>query len=248
MRNTDIPSKYVTVGIFGDSVAARSYRAEAESNTWFEILKNKHGFDVTSYGKNGASNEYIFNEFYNNQHRYDYVIYIKTAYGRFSLPPHISIPADNEFLRFNMPTIIEQHTSQSRMYSNKPVTKALEVLTDYYSYLFDEDTAKHTTNALTLYAKNIRPERSLFLNVIDNDEISLMDVSKKELDCAGIDLEDMRKYSDGRNCHLSQRNNEILADKIANWINTEEFELNIDHFEYDANLDKSKLFYRYDNN
>ena len=248
MRNTDIPAKFVTVAIFGDSFSARSYNAPPESSTWFEILKNKHGFNVTSYGKNGASNEYIFNEFYNNQPRYDYVIYIKTAYGRFSLPPHISIPPDNEFLRFNMPTIVEHHRSQSYMYENKPVSKALEVLTDYYSYLFDEDTSKHVSSALTLYAKNIRPKQSLFLNVIDDDGVSLMDVSKKELDYAGIDLEDMRKYSDGRNCHLSQRNNEILADKIANWINTSEFELNTDHFEYDANLDKSKLFYRYDNN
>lgn len=246
MRDIQIPAKFVNVAIFGDSFSAKSYKAAPGEEPWFEILKNKHGFNVTSYGKNGASNEYIFNQFYDNQPRYDYIIYISTAHGRFSLPPHIPIPVENEFLRHNMPNIIEHHIRNSRSFPEKSVTKALESLLDYYSYLFDEHTASHVSRALTLYAKSIRPERSLFLDIIQEDGVGLMDISTKELDYAGLDLEDMRKYSDIRNCHLSQRNNEILADKIANWIDTSEFELNVDHFEYEATLDKAKIFNLYD--
>ena len=246
MRDIDIPAEFVHVAVFGDSFAARSYKAGPGEDPWFEILKNRYGFNVTSYGKNGASNEYIFNQFHDNHPRYDYIIYITTASGRFSLPSHIHIPDENEYLRHNMPNIMEHHIRNSRSFSDKSLTKSLEVLGDYYAYLFDEQTASHISKALTLYAKSIRPERSLFLDIIQEDGVGLMDISKKELDYAGIDLEDMRKYSDTRNCHISQRNNEILADKIANWINTSEFELNPDHFEYDANLDRAKLFNLYD--
>lgn len=246
MRNTDIPAKFVKVAVFGDSFAARSYNADAESNTWFEILKNKHGFDVTSYGKNGASIEFIFNEFYHNYPRYDYVIFIKTGSGRFTLPKHIPIPDEFSFLRYNMPNILEQNKKFAASVDLVHPNKALTALEDYYSYLFDDGISSHVCDALAFYAKSLCGPKGLFLNVIDDTAPCLMDISNRELHTAGLSLEDMRKYSDKRNCHISQRNNEILADKVARWIDLGEFNLNPDDFEYDTDLDNTKIFNRYD--
>lgn len=246
MRNTAIPSKFARVAVFGDSFASRSNDAEELSKTWFEILKDHHGFDVTTYGKNGASIEYIFNEFFHNYPRYDYVIFIKTSAGRFTLPKHIPVPDEFEFLRYNMANLIENNKTFAEKFAHGPVANALRALVDYYNYLFDERIASNTCNALAEYAKILKPTNLLVLDVVTGAEQNLMEISNKELEVAGLAMADMSKYADRRNCHLSQRNNEILAAKIATWIDTGEFELNIDHFEFDENLDKTKIFSKYD--
>jgi hypothetical protein len=246
MRNIDIPAKFVKVAVFGDSYADKANHSDPDSETWYEILKRKHEFNVTSYGKNGASIEFIFNEFYHNYPRYDYVIFIKTASGRVTLPKHIPIPEEFAFLRFNMPNILEQNKKFTESMNLVHPNKALTALEDYYSYLFDEGISGHVCDALALYAKSLCGAKGLFLNVVDDTGSCLMDISNRELHTAGLSLEDMRKYSDKRNCHISKRNNEILADKVARWIDLGEFNLNPDDFEYDTDLDKTKIFNRYD--
>ncbi len=265
-------TKEITIGIFGDSFACRAWGNDS-GKSWPEILKEKHGYHKqTNFAEPGSSLFFSYHNFLKNinSQNFDKIIFVITSPGRLSLPPSVevhrqwasrhvvpvSLQADREGLDFLISNSNNEH--DTRLFVDHK--RALKAAEEYFAYIYDDTQDVHNNIGLVNNLITMKPD-GLFIPTMKNDTAKefglydpandprfasvLTDVSKREIAVTGHDYFIVTASGrDTRHCHMSQENNEIFADKIAHYLETGEFSLNVDDFVYDKNLDVYSVFPR----
>ena len=263
--------KETTVGIFGDSFACRAWGNDT-GMSWAEILDKKHGYyRQSNFAEPGSSLFFSYDKFLKSFNHFEKIIFVVTSPGRFSLPPHIEIhkqflsrhivPVSLEADFEGLDSMIKTTTNQEEKNLFVSHKRVLEVVENYFAYLYDDNQDVHNNIGLMQNLMAMRPD-ALIIPTIRNgvadrlglpdpslDTIKfpsvLTDITQREITVTGKDYFSMAGSGrDRRHCHMSETNNEIFADKIADYIETGNFALNADDFVYDKDLDVSTVFPR----
>ncbi len=223
------------IGIFGDSYADEHHnKFFASYPSWMQILRSKYSLDVTSYGLSATSLFYSYKKLLEHKHEFDKIIFLTTVSGRIMVPS--DIPMTNEkykhinsvsTARFNI-SQIESNIAPSTA-GDFDILKAAEA---YSFYLYDAEKEELFHDMLVKKIKEDNPD-VIFVDTISNWRTGtrgLSCIAKMEIVESGLDAGLFKGFTDNRVCHLSKRNNEILADKMYSWLNGEPVHINVNEF------------------
>jgi hypothetical protein len=99
---------------------------------------------------------------------------------------------------------------------NQETIKAFEAARMYFEYLHDQQKEDVIHNLLRQDIIKIKPD-TLILDISP----SMTNLARFEIESVGLDWNYMNQnFQDHRRCHLTKRNNEILAEKMHQWIDT----------------------------
>jgi hypothetical protein len=270
-KNKQTVYKETTIGIFGDSFACRAWGNDT-GMSWPEILDKKHGYyRQSNFAEPGSSLFFSYNNFLKSLTEFDKVIFVVTSPGRFSLPPHIEVhkqwasrhivPVSLEADFEGLDSIIKTTTNQEEKDLFMSHRRALEAVENYFAYIYDDNQDVHNNIGLLQNLMAMRPD-ALIIPTVRNEVAGMLglpdpsidkvkfpsvltDICQKEITVTGNDYYALAGSGrDRRHCHMSETNNEIFADKIAEYIETGNFTLNADDFVYDKDLDVSTAFPR----
>jgi len=175
---------------------------------WFEYLMND--YDITNYSVGGSSTYYSFNNFLNTHHLYDNVIFIASSPGRIDIT-FTDKRQTSVVPGFYRPDDV-RHSNLNTLDSKK-----MMAVTDYMTYLFDEEKESRLNDCMIREVMRIRPD-TLFVPAFKSDiwpkeARPLCDISMTELDFYKLDIK-QHSYWDFRKAHLSEEHNEILYKKV----------------------------------
>ena len=230
------------IAIFGDSFADDIMHKEQGYDTWVEILRKKYYPDLVCYGTCGSSLYYSYNLLKKHYQDYDKIIFIATGPGRMSLPDYIEEPKHpflfSRLRHFAGIRNIELTLKESDKFNFSPVViQALEAAVMYYKYLYDDNKEQIMHKLLIEDISRTLPD-VLFL-----DSQQLVNISKYEIQACGLSFPYLNEnFFDRRRCHLTKRNNEILAEKMHQWIEGTPISLLTTDFEAHAREEIERLF------
>jgi hypothetical protein len=108
---------------------------------------------------------------------------------------------------------------------------ATKAAIEYFKYLHDFNYELTMHNLMKDSIKSIRNDVVGIDITPTSGGLGLMSISMYESPISIDNLEWMKKYRDCRKCHLSPKNNEILADKMFEWCNGKTVHLDLNDFE-----------------
>lgn len=199
------------IGVFGDSFANKTID-HPHSTAWWQYLQNKHNHDVTCYGEPGSSMAFSASLILENHHAYDVNIWCLTSPNRFS----VKMPTGDYFHS----AMWVSHEGKDLATSIPDQAKDFALACKYYhKYLSDWKTDILVGRSMAHY---IQQQVSNLIIVPCfwpplESKFSLYQVSALELDVLlpGATLDQvLRRYFDIRSCHLTNTNNELLADML----------------------------------
>lgn len=198
------------IGVFGDSFADQTHNPR--STAWWRYLQNKHGHDVTCFGEPGSSIAFGASLILENHKAYDVNIWCLTSPNRFS----VKMPSGEYF-----------HSAKFVSHEGKDLTTLMsDEIKDftlackyYYKYLSDWKTDILTGRSVVHYIQQQVPNLIIIpcFRPPLQSEFSLYQLSVLEMDSlmpGGTPSQIFRNYNDMRSCHLTDTNNEILADML----------------------------------
>lgn len=198
------------IGVFGDSFADR---ADHPHNTaWWRYLQNKHGHDVTCYGEPGSSIPFSAALILKNHEAYDVNIWCLTSPNRFS----VKMPSGEVFHS----AMFVNHEGLDLMSPMPDEIKDFALACKYYhKYLNDWKTDSLIGRSVAHYIQQQVPNLIIipcFRHPLQSD-FSLYQLSVLEMDSlmpGATPSQVLRSYHDTRSCHLTNANNELLADML----------------------------------
>lgn len=216
------------IGIFGDSFASKSRSWWRKDNylSWVEHLSLK--YDVTNYSEGGSSLFYSYSQLIKNHQKYQKIVLLVTNTGRLHLPHaelviHQHVPGYPHLLNYKDRCLTTEH-------------KILhESLMNYFIYIQNMNEESVKQRLLIEEIRRIRPD-TLMIPCFDPPNACCMpEYNNSTLeDIALIDLKTKEwseiKGPDNRHCHMNLENNKIFADKIEEWLISDNFKLDIKDF------------------
>jgi hypothetical protein len=229
------------VAVFGDSYADENTNTNVGYKSWVELLREKYYPDLTCYGLSSTSVYYSYDLFLKHHESYDKIIFLSSTYHRITIPNYIKFkdtPAA-ELRRHINSLDMAEHNLKNTEYMTEESILATKAVIEYYKYLHDEIKDKRYCKLMKANIKKIRPDSAL----IDTIPPGLSVVAFHEFNAIGLRREDMGKYRDIRRCHLSKRNNEILADKMFEWSNGTPVTIDVNDFEVPSKEELERLIF-----
>lgn len=204
------------IAILGDSYSSSiAFQGANHFKSWSELLTRK--YEVNNYSENGSSLYYMKSMFFDKiYNEYEKIIFCITAPGRITFKVDTA-ERNPEYVPWyrHIPTI---WTIDARIHQIKELTdldkKRYKILYDYILEIQDIEYEEYIHRMMVLDILKKRPDALL----IPAFPTSLVD----QVDC----LENVTKmedavfgkrtgfYGDERKCHMSAKNNEILADLV----------------------------------
>jgi hypothetical protein len=224
-----------TIGIFGDSFAYGWDGIKSVStillHAWPRILETKHNFNVLNYSLGGSSLFYSFKQFLDNYKKIDVALFVFTESNR--------LYHKDKSLRIGNLSSIEKELELLDVNDTKyQIYNAAQM---YYKHLIDDEYNVYIRDKLAedfIRICNENNIRSILIPGFDHDikqakyfATTLVEVSHQEIFKQFGDRE-YRPETKLRACHLSERNNRILADLLAKIINGDEFVIRLDDFRF----------------
>lgn len=220
------------IAVYGDSFANLTDPLYPRGPSWVELLAQHH--DVTNFGKRGSSLMYSYLLFRENADKFDKNIFLITDPNRYHSPflvkefdifLHGLDHVENNLFKFKSGT---QHIYES--------------LRNYYLFWRNDQADEIFHNALVEKMKRESPN-TFFIKCFSNStfnktEFSLKDVWDFEMNYWGYfdyhkdihKTKNGKRLSDVRTCHLTDENNECLADKILSSLGQSKLNLSISDF------------------
>ena len=223
------------IGIFGDSFADENFHVDyAKYPAWPTVLREKYKLDVECHGVAGSSLYYSFDLYRRNRWKYDKVIFVATAPGRITLPDRIET-TKSKTRHINTLATAEHVLKTEEGNMSPELQGALEAARDYFKYLYDDKREKLFSALMKKELKSMNVSGNLILvnttlDEFDKEESTLFDASMREL-VANDAADELHLTRDARVCHLSKRNNEILADMAYEWLNGVPYSIDLNRFE-----------------
>lgn len=199
------------IGVFGDSFADPG-TCQSRSIAWWRYLQDKHGHVVNCHGQPGSSIAYSASLILANYQAYDVNIWCLTSPNRFSVKMHTG-----EYFHSAMFVSHEGKILPGRLPDElKDISEACK---NYYKYLSDWQTDNLIGRSVAHYIQQQVSNLIIipcFRTPLEAN-FNLYQVSGLEMDCVlpgQSPTHILRMYDDTRSCHLTNANNELLADML----------------------------------
>jgi len=236
------------IAIYGDSWGSLGLNEPRSYLGWPEILANQPGVEVTNFSVVASSLYYSYKEFIKNHKFYDINIFLITSIGRmyvntmpeyFELAKHVNGLANVLERKESIKKITDLKSADLSKSTKEQIEKINEALELYYVYLQDDEQASDVDNALLHHAKSITTNTIFIPCFKQPDQLSLLDINQMEDRITGAfekyfskginmnSIVDGKCLRDIRICHLTKRNNEILAEKILKAINNKTMSIDL---------------------
>lgn len=196
------------IAIYGDSFGYEKpifvdyYKnIELIGNAWSAMLHNS--YDVTNFSYPGSDIFFSYKKFIENHLNYDFNIFICTS------PYRLSVTYKNEYLHNHG---LASATAKAKQEKDKEKSKILKASVEYFKHLQNDERDKIFSNLIrkeientsnTLIIDSFGPQGLFNVTLMENE---VWNVSPS------YTIED--PYIDLRFCHMTQKNNEILAEQI----------------------------------
>lgn len=210
------------IGIFGDSYAVK-FRMQNKAPAWHNFIEEK--YNTVNHAEAGSSLYFSIEKFQQFHSQYDKVIFFVTSSHRYFLPEH-SWFTDRGILMNNFTFAVANSFK-----TNPPETEKgkliANLMMEYYSHIENDRYEHYIHRIMVDDVKRQRPD-ALFVDTVKD----LFPIFEKETNYYGFTKDNINyinDYFDIRSCHLTNRNNKILADLIEHWIQTNEWK-------FDSNL------------
>jgi len=209
------------IAVFGDSYAAS--HDHGIGRPWHQYLNDQ--YPTVSYGVNGSSLHYSYNEFLKHHGKFEKIVFLVTGPGR------ILLPLPEEYMNCDPPL---QHVNgyhgirdvvESQYKSNAYLNKVNNAVEDYYKYIACPERDLLFHKLLIKEIRNIRPDALLipcfYVTGEEgwNSTFTLGHISQMDIDYYNL-KSDKWPWADIRHCHLNQENNLIFSSMIADWVRT----------------------------
>ena len=203
------------IGIFGESFADHQTNNIGES--WVSLLQKEPGHEITAHAIPGASQYWIYKEFLKHYQKYDKIIFVATFPLRF----------DTEFTKIGGASHIKHLVKSNRF--DEYQTKILEGIDAYMNVsLADKMLESYHVDMHNLLLDRVKSLAThiLFLPAFAYPntpftDVGLFDICRKENKFWGslyqqwqLKQETVGKIGDRRQCHMCEKNNYILYNKI----------------------------------
>lgn len=233
----------MNIAIYGDSWGSLKLNEPHSYLGWPEILNNQLNIKVFNFSVVGSSLYYSYKKFINSYKYYDVNIFLMTSPGRLYIPD-MPVYADSAKHVSGLSNVLERKEFLKKANIDRPVKEHIEKINDalelYYVYLHNHERDKDFGNALMFYAKSLT-NNTIFIPCFEHTDypVSLIDIYDMENRVTGISEKYLLKgiqmnsivngkcLRDNRVCHLTKRNNEILAEKIIDAINDKTMSINL---------------------
>lgn len=204
------------------AIYADSYGCMSPSNTtlnnelpWFELLKKY--VQVTNYSVGGSSLYYSYKMFLENKNKYDKNIILG------------SLPA-----RLYAPNLTWHHISNSisghpNIWINHGLSKEeVNAFILYYRYIYNGMEEHHVR---LLIEKELRTEsNTLYISIPETLHL----VTIKEREHFGY----KSTWTENMNAHMTNESNQIFLESIIKWLETDEFNFDINNYKLPNKQDK----------
>jgi len=203
------------VAIFGDSFASYHCK-ENPSPSWPQLLGCKYRID--NYAEPASSLYFSISKFLDHHADYDKVIFLITSPGRITLPDYSNFTDShgNVLKHITFESTNRVLTAQEKGWTYPPGTsKMFNAAAEYFKYIQNDNYDEYTHALMINHIKLVRPN-ALFVDCFK----SLFPITKLENAHYNVPDDDMSQYLDVRNCHLTAKNNMMLACVFETWIDT----------------------------
>ena len=221
------------IGIFGDSFAEDDYDESSHGWAW-HVSKNLPKAHIDNYGKGASSIYFTYSKFLKEHTKYDRVIVFGTDVSRLYLPDmpthwrinHVCGPGhfdegSESWLRW-------QETGTFNI-TNVP-DEIREAITLYYKHIINYDQENKMRELMITDMQKLRPDMLYFDCFYETTRFSkylpIVEISTLEIP----ESFGQGPFIDNRKNHMNEENNRIFGEKVTNWINTSQFEMNITEF------------------
>lgn len=227
------------IGVFGDSFATRWMRTHKRykghpgfdkiGKPWFEYLP----YDVIAFGESGSDIFYSYKLYLENRRNFDKTVFIATAPGRLSVKDR-----QKEYRHYNSNVIAEIHKTRSSGNEHDFLDSVIRYFKDIQD--FDKEIV-----FWNLIKDDIKKDTNCLLIEGFGDN-GLKDIFQMENSIWGVTFKDNHSpnIKDFRYCHMTQENNQILANKIEDCLsNNKQFVFDINDFYRPTLEDKNKYIH-----
>jgi hypothetical protein len=232
------------IAIYGDSWASEWLDQPHSYLGWPEILANQPNFEVDNFAVPGSSLYFSYREFLKNHKNYDINIFLITSFGRLYIEsiPEYSKTAKHipdQLTLINRKKQLNIRASAPDTTVNDKLIKIYNAINNYYDYMHNDEYNELVDKALVHHAKSMSTNTIFIPCFRGYNEFSLLDVYFMENDSVdasetyffkGIHPNtevDGKLLTDIRVCHMTKRNNELLAEKLINAIKENNFSVKL---------------------
>lgn len=193
------------IGIFGDSFATKY----STDQIWWRLLQTKYNHEVECFGESGSSIMYSIRKLFAHSYQFDFQILCLTTVGRYSVALDQS---NTKFLHLHQTDVNNKTLSPENQ-------QRLQILEQYKKIISDQWEEILIGTALVNFLLEKFPNLMIIpcFNCPLDRQFNLFKISQMELNFYFPGLESEKifaKYADLRPAHLTNQNNEILADQI----------------------------------
>jgi len=230
-------NKLLIVGdSFGCSLGSKGIRP------WFEHPELEKNYHITNLSVPGNSQQEIHKDFLKNYFHFEKIIYIITSTGRHTWTDHRGI---KHYITGNISSL-ERFID---LETDKDVKEKLIHIKSYYLNFFDKDVFRYATLGMLTDVKNIKADTILLpgfsyqeMPDLKNIEsgFSLSRIADAELKAFKLEHDTMGP--ERRPAHLTQENNDILAQWIIDTLAGSDRQLKTDDFIIPKYEEKFKYF------
>lgn len=215
----------MNIAIFGDSFA--SYLSSVNpAPSWCQLLNCKYK-KIDNYSEPASSLYFSVSKFLEHHTKYDKVIFLITAPGRLTLPDNSTFVDSygNPIRHVTAESAIRVSTAERNGWTYpKPTMQMFKIATEYFTHIQNDNYDEYTHALMISHIKAVRPD-ALFIDCFK----TIFPMTQLENAHYGID-DNASDYLDVRNCHLTSKNNMMLACAVETWIDTGVFSYTADMY------------------
>jgi len=215
------------IGIFGDSFAESDHDESSHGWAW-HVSKNLPKAHIDNYAVGASSLYFTYSKFLQEHHKYDRVIVFGTSVNRLYLP---DMPTHWRLNHIAGSGHFDEGSESWLRWQETDVPEEIrEAITLYYKHIINYDQENKMRELMITDMQKLRPDMLYFDCFYETTQFSkhlpIVEISTLEIpESFGNE-----PFIDNRQNHMNAENNRIFGEKVTNWINTSQFEMNITEF------------------
>jgi hypothetical protein len=243
------------LGTFGDSYTDPN--SPSGDTPWMNLLASKLNLPVENHGRSGTSVWYSYEKFIKHYKKYSHIVFTYSHYDRINYLPekfagwHFMKPKD-KFLSTNKEFKAQEFLMQQVVHHHYRYLHSTDLQLFIYQKVYEDVQKLCTENNIQVihnfafepcrWEKNMNITLHTTRNVLSSDNISVEEVNAFQ---PGKTHTEEIGVPDRRVCHMTQKNNAILADIMHELFDSKEKTVLLDKSMFNFNLDElQRLFYK----
>jgi hypothetical protein len=212
------------LAIYGDSYGDPR-TGELNEKAWVDCLRTT--YDLDNYSFTGSGLFYSYDMFLKTHDRYENIIFLVTTENRLTLPHHTKLQVPTHISYIQSKVLATRTSGQQQ--------NDYTLVTDYYEHIHNEHKDAILHQLMVENVKRLRPDAILYpcFQFSYLDDFPLYHVTKFEDEYIGMnDNKRVEFYHkglrDSRSCHMTEKNNEVVAKMFHSRLNGMQYKLSTD--------------------